>query len=193
MEIRYRPNSPISKVIFFINGKEAGSDIAALNALHSKFTIQKMAKKSKSAISKNKEKNMQEKWTQWRPLSNLSDRYYIESISDNFKEGFKIILADAHEKTRNVLIHFPHSVNAYRRTDETFTLLTIGYLDKVYGGSFYANWTFFKAENSEYLKWLSEQSHTISDSYKIMHYALITDEEIIDIACTYEPTVTFLD
>lgn len=87
---------------------------------------------------------------------------------------------------------FENGIDALRITTETFKLSTISYLNENYGGEFYAGWTFFKVENSEYLKYLSEQSGAISDSYGVKQYSIITDEEIIDIVCTYEPkTKTF--
>ena len=36
---------------------------------------------------------MLEQWIQWEPVKNLSNKYYIESISDNYKE-FKIIFCN---------------------------------------------------------------------------------------------------
>lgn len=135
---------------------------------------------------------MNEKWTQWKPLENLSKRYYIESTSSSI-DGFTIILADAIGDSPKVKITFENGVNAFRNSEEAFRLSTIHYLNESYGNVFYGNWTFFKAENSEYLKWLSEQSGTISDYYGVMHYCLITDDEMLDIAATYEPSVTVVN
>lgn len=135
---------------------------------------------------------MKEKWQQWIPLSHLEEKYYIESISES-KNGFEVILANAKKSSKKILILFANSVNAFRNTNETFRLVTIDYLNKNYDVNFYSNWTFFKVENSEYIKWLSEQSHGISASYGVMHFSIVTDEQILDFACTYEPTVTFLD
>lgn len=107
-------------------------------------------------------------------------------------DGFKIILANSTGNSAKVLITFENGVNAFRNSDETFRLSTIGYLNKNYGGQFYAKWTFFKVESSEYLKWLSEQSGGISDYYGVTQYSIITDDEILDVVCTYEPKVTFI-
>ncbi len=60
---------------------------------------------------------MNEQWTHWKPLPNLSGSYYIKSIADNFEDGLKITMADSKEKEKNVLIHFPHSTSAFRRTN----------------------------------------------------------------------------
>ena len=132
---------------------------------------------------------MQESWAHWMPLENLSKKYYIESITNN-REGFTVLLADAIGESEKIKIVFENGVNAFRNTDETFKLSTISWLDEKYGGKFYAEWTFFRVENSEYLKFLCEQSGGISDFYDVKQYSIITDEEILDIAATYEPVVT---
>ena len=124
-------------------------------------------------------------------FSFLIKKYYIGSISDSI-DGFTIVLADAIGNSPKIKIIFENRVNAFRNSEEAFRLSTIRYLNENYDNGFYANWTFFKAENSEYLKWLSEQSGEISDHYGVMHYSIITDDEILDIAATYEPTVTFI-
>lgn len=135
---------------------------------------------------------MQEKWIQWMPsIQNISAKYYIESLTDNI-EGFRVILADSAGNSSKISMSFTNGVSAFRSSEEGFRLSTISYLDKKYGGEFYSDWTFFKVENSEYLKWLSEQSGGISDLYTVKQYSLITDDEILDIVTSYEPTITVL-
>ncbi len=41
---------------------------------------------------------MNEQWTHWKPLPNLSGSYYIKSIADNFEDGLKITMADSKEE-----------------------------------------------------------------------------------------------
>ena len=52
---------------------------------------------------------MQEQWTRWEPIAGLAQKYYIESISDII-EGFKILLFDANDREKKVLVSFPNSV-----------------------------------------------------------------------------------
>lgn len=129
---------------------------------------------------------MKEKWTQWKPISNLSNKYYIESII-NDATGLTIMFVDSINKLAKLKMVFENGIDAFRITNETFILSTISYLNEKYGDQFYAEWTFFKVENSEYLKFLSEQSGRISDSYGVKKYSIITDEDSLDIVSTYEP------
>lgn len=132
---------------------------------------------------------MQEKWIRWEPIKNLSNQYYVQSISDTFSGGFKIKLIDDKNPKKKILVSWPDSVFAYRKTYETFTILTLGKIDEQYGKDF-RDWAFFKVENSEYLRWLSEQSCGITDSLNFTHFCIYSTEEMVDIVVGYEPIVT---
>jgi hypothetical protein len=134
---------------------------------------------------------MQEKWTRWEPTGNLSTKYYVQSISDTFSAGFKIKLIDYHHPEKKVLIAWPGSVYAYRQTYESFTLLTLNDLIEQYGKNF-TDWTFFKIENSEYLKWISKQSYEITDSLNFTHFCIYSTEEMVDILSSIEPEVSII-
>jgi len=114
---------------------------------------------------------------------------------DSIDDGFQVLLIAENDEEKKILISFPHSVNAFRQTDETFTLLTIDYLNRIYGDTFYSEWTLFKVENSNYLQSIAEQSLGIGEPpyYNFVHYCIITPDLILDIASTYEPTVTLID
>jgi hypothetical protein len=94
---------------------------------------------------------MKEKWIKWNPINKLSNQYYVESISDNFSEDLKIILIDDDNPQNKVLITWANSVYAYRKTYETFTILTLNNLDAEYGTVF-RNWSFFKIEKFKIFK-----------------------------------------
>jgi hypothetical protein len=135
---------------------------------------------------------MQEKWTQWKPLENLANEYYIKSITIAGKE-FKILLGDARADSPDVCVSYTdYFISEFRSNSETFRLSTISYLDEKYGGKFYSEWTFFKIENSEYLKWLSEQSYGISDDCRLIHFCILTDDEFFDFIASDEPKVEFV-
>jgi len=137
---------------------------------------------------------MSEKWTLWKPIPNLEDKYFIESMCD-MMDGFHIIFAPGERGSRakKVKFFFEGSVTAFRITEEGCRVETIAYLDITYQENPYADWTFFKVENSSYLKWLSEQSSTISDHLNLQHICCITDDSFLDIATRYEPEISFIE
>ena len=54
-------------------------------------------------------------------------------------------------------------------------------------------WAFFKVTNSEYLKWASYQSDGVSESIGLVHYAIWTEDYIIDVLSWCEPEVKIID
>ncbi|MCR6106975.1 hypothetical protein HXA34_11810 [Salipaludibacillus agaradhaerens] len=131
---------------------------------------------------------MNEQWERWEPIKRLSNKYYIESISDSIK-CFKITLCESNDERKKVEVIFDDSVHAYRSTDESFNLKTINTLDEHYGTRFYSNWTFFKVNNSEYTNWLYEQSYGIAASQPLIHFCLIASDSIVDVIAAYEPKI----
>ena len=134
---------------------------------------------------------MQEQWIHWEPISNLSAKYNIDSISDGM-DDFKVELTEYKNEKSKAIVTFENSVDAYRMTDETFRLNCINTLDKQHGSNFYGKWTFFKVINSKYIQWLSEESCTISDSIPFIHFSFIAANCILDVVTTYEPKVELI-
>jgi len=135
---------------------------------------------------------MTEQWSQWKPINNLAGKYYIESISDNIN-GLKIVFFEWHNETKKVIITFTDSVDAYRSTDEIFRLKLISDLKEKYKSKLYGKWTFFKVDNSAYIKWLSKQSYTISDERSFMHFSFVGVDSILDVVTNYEPKVALIN
>jgi hypothetical protein len=133
---------------------------------------------------------MQEKWIKWEPIKGLQLKYYIDSIVDNL-DGFEMILSDCNDRNKRVMVTFENSVEAYRSTDETCRTNTICDLRDMYGLDFYCEWTFFKVENSRYLRWVIEESCGIREAHYLTHFSFIAGESIVDIIAPYEPKVQF--
>jgi hypothetical protein len=131
---------------------------------------------------------VEENWERWEPISDLSSKYYIESISDSIK-GFSVLLSDANDENKKVEVLFEDSVHAYRSTDESFRQITINSIDERYGTKFYAECTFFKVTNSEYIQWLSGQSYGIADSESLLHFSFLAVDSIVDVIAAYEPKI----
>ncbi len=134
---------------------------------------------------------MSEQWVKWKPVNDLSPKYYIESMADGF-DGFIIVLSDASDEKKKVKVIFEDSVHAYRSTDESFRQNTINVLNEIYGLQFYSKWTLFKVVDSEYMQWLSEQSYSIVDSQPLIHFSFLAVDSIVDVIAAYEPKVELL-
>ena len=128
---------------------------------------------------------MFEQWQKWIPVENLSNKYYLKNIIDI--QDFKIILSDM--QNSKIEVFFENSVFSYKRSIGSFSEELINDISEKYGTEFIKNWTFFKVSNSEYIKWLSEQSLGISIPYELKHFSFICSNCILDIASTYEPEV----
>ena len=131
---------------------------------------------------------MGELWERWEPKTNISQKYYVDSILDNIN-GLKIILSDSENEDSKIEIIFDDSVHAYRSTDESYRQKAINYIDEKYGTKFYSEWTLFTLTNSEYLEWISNQSFGIADSEEVIHFSIVAVDSIIDIIAAYEPKI----
>jgi len=137
---------------------------------------------------------MSEKWIRWEPIANLEGKYFIESVCDML-DGLQIIFDPSknHNNKKKLKFFFEYSVEAFRIADEGHRIQMIFDLKHMYGGNFFGNWTFFKVENSSYLKWLSEQSCTVTDHLNLQHICCIADNSILDLATGYDPEITFIE
>lgn len=133
-----------------------------------------------------------EKWNKWIPLENLQPKYNVDSILDSF-DGLKIILSDTKDSSKKVIFNFDGLIDSYRSSDEGFSLRKLNELEKFYGNDFYKNWTFFTVENSEYIKWLSNESYGVYDSIPKQHYSFLASNVVIDIISLEEPKVNYYE
>ena len=131
---------------------------------------------------------MVEKWERWVPIDGLVRKYDLDEVIDN-KDGFTITLFDASDITQKLRIHFEDFVEAYHVANETLRYRVVVDLYEQYGRKFYGDWTFFTVTNSSYIKWLSEQSCTISDGMELIHYSILASNYVLDIAAISKPTV----
>ena len=135
-------------------------------------------------------KKLKEKWTRWKPINNLSSKYYTNSISSSFNE-FKILLSDIKSSKKKIKIKLKCLPESYRKINSSCNTNTACNASKKYTIAD-DKWTFFKIENSEYLLWLSEESCTVSKSRQLKHFVIITANSKIDIIDYDEPKVEFL-
>ena len=119
----------------------------------------------------------------WIPIEGLSGNLYLEGLHDDY-EGFRLLLKEESNQQRILRITFDPALS-YRNTDEGGLLRTIGNKDL-------GTWSLFIVENSDYLMWFNEESYGIHQLENIIHYAIYTPNDCLDILSIYPPKVKWL-
>lgn len=120
----------------------------------------------------------------WIPIDNLPETLYLEAIYDDY-EGFRLLLKGDAKQDKVLRITFDPALS-YRNTDEGDLLKTIDEQD--FGG-----WSLYVASNSDYLRWFHKESHGIHEGVDIVHYAIYTPNDCLDILSAYLPKVEWLN
>lgn len=128
-----------------------------------------------------------EYWEKWIPIRGLPSTLYNDSLIDN-SDGITLEFSDENEQNK-IIVKFDGCVLSYRNTDEGSLGKIFKFLDKQYGTDFYANWTFFKVKNSEYINWFHEVSLGMYKSEPIEHYVFLTPDDVIEILSTDSPII----
>ncbi len=130
---------------------------------------------------------MAEKWIQWKPLNSLEELYTVNSIKLINIEI--IVTLTPVNKNNNAKIAFSAAVATCRFTSSPYDLSPYAKKAICYPNT---NWSFFQVENSDYLKWLSKMSYTLSDDRKFSHYVITAKNKTIEMIIHHEPNIDFL-
>jgi hypothetical protein len=133
-----------------------------------------------------------EEYGRWVPLENIPLRLVCESIHDGdkglsmvFREQADLGKISKNQNTRSIRIIFDPAI-AYRNIDESYRVRTFDtHQDRI--GSL------FVVKNSEWVSWLHEESYGMYVDNKIIHYAIFTLNDCIDILAEFEPTVEWIN
>lgn len=123
------------------------------------------------------------KFTKWIPISGIPDTLYLEGLHDDY-EGFRLLLKGAGEQQRTLRISFD-PVLSYRYVDEGDLLKTLS--NEIGEG------TLHLVTNSSFISWFTEESADIHDSESIIHYAIYTPTDCLDILSAHPPIVEWLN
>lgn len=109
----------------------------------------------------------------------------VEAIHDDY-EGLRIILKINSPLQAVIKLEF-EAVLSYRNTVESYLLVLWHQHEKsIYGRTFYI------IENSEYLAFLHQMSMNVYEKWDIVHYAIYTNTDCIDVLATAPPKVIWL-
>ena len=121
----------------------------------------------------------------WMPNTtvDITERLYLEALHDDH-EGFRLFLRGSENNSKTLKVSFSHSL-CYRNTDESNLIKTL------YQQNF-DGWPFFTVKNSNFLKWFLEESCGTLDTKDLMHYAVYTPNDCIDILSVETPCIEWL-
>lgn len=132
----------------------------------------------------NKTVEMQEKWLRWNPTNIPEGDYIVTGVIQNV-EGSKIIVEN---DSKRIIVFFDGITPLVRTSIEGIRMRTWGEVQKKYNNKFFfQNWFLYRIENSQLSNWVSEESCGVYDSSELLHYCIVTSEDLIDIISTFEP------
>ena len=130
---------------------------------------------------------MDEIWKAWTRQEG-SSHYCIKSIISS--DQFIIILVTVHDIRREMHVIFPMPVRAYRVAKSALRQDVFGIIDKKSESP--ASWPLYQVVNSSYMYWLIEESLTMIEGLNVKHLAIVTNNFVVDIATSVEPTIEFI-
>lgn len=129
---------------------------------------------------------MNEQWLVWDPVQSAIGPYLMTKIFYD-TPGLTILL-EQQDTDKKIQILFEGCVESYKFTD-----VKNRSIKKSEGPENSSqNIKFFKVLNSHYLKQLSIQSCTISDTRNLTHFVIITLDGVIEVAYSSDPLITEL-
>lgn len=135
---------------------------------------------------------MQEEWIKWEQTKHLEQKYQFNSLLYNEKESeWEINLSEIGLSDKKIQI-MVNEVMAARKYTGILMKIKIKILEKKYGAVFYQDWAFFVVKNSNFICYLSDRWQEDYESDELIHYVIITQDEIIDLICMNETIVKFL-
>jgi hypothetical protein len=105
----------------------------------------------------------------------------VTAICDG-DEGLAITLADGKSRRPVAKLVFQDFL-AYRSISESFRLKTWARAGDREGGSL------MRVQNSMWVKWLQEESQGVLEEFEVVHYAIYTNDDCIDVVSRTPPLV----
>ena len=116
----------------------------------------------------------------------LEDNMYVEQLKDDY-EGKAIYLKGEQNNSKILKISF-EEILSYRNTDESYML-------KIWNDNPNENLgrIFYRIDNSSYIDFFNEMTFGLYKNWKIVHYAIYTTKDCIDILTVSSPKIEWIN
>ncbi len=122
----------------------------------------------------------------WKPLANLPTEIYLYELYQGY-DNFKLLFKHYDKEEKILEIVFDPAL-VYRNIDEGDLLL----YNRIDGEDGLGRWGLFTVEESDYLEWFHLTSQGIHLNQNVVHYAIYTPDDCLDILSAYPPEVKWL-
>lgn len=138
-------------------------------------------------VMENRALNSQEEWIRLETAIIPEGQFIVTSFVQDLN-GVKIVLDD---EKYIVEIFYDGIPSLLRSTVEgmrmrTWSEIQMKYQDKF----FFKNHFFYQIKNSKLTKWAIEESCTFYNENQLVHYCIVTGEELIDILASFKPIIS---
>jgi hypothetical protein len=132
----------------------------------------------------NSDEQITEIYKKWEPIKSIPASLYCEGIHDDY-EGFRILLKGEDQNASILRIKF-ESALAYRNVEDGKRSKTQDLLSDAKDFSLYT------VINSKWLNWFSEENYGMYDGLNLVHYAILSLNDWIDVLSAEQPIVTWI-
>lgn len=121
----------------------------------------------------------------WKPLAHegIPNELYIDAIHQD-AEGFRILIGGRNELGMSIFRLKFESYIGYRNFDESYRLMS---LDKIPVSC--REWGLFKTTDSSFINWIIEESGGRYSKGELLHFIVVTQNDIVDVIALEEPIV----
>ncbi len=131
-------------------------------------------------------------WVIWKPADEVAKKYRLESLTTEM-ELPDVLLTEVGNNKKKLLLNFEYRVFSYRKTKLCANSHIVQKLNEQHGLAFAAEWSFFKVGNSSYAQWVSDQSYNFIPFDHLIHFAIITEDALLEFVSGGEPEISHVD
>jgi hypothetical protein len=121
----------------------------------------------------------------WKPLDEIPLHLCLEAVHDDY-EGLRFLLRGDDPTGATLRLTFESPVG-YRNINESYRAKTWAS-----GAEMTSLPSLLIVENSEWLDWLVHEAGGVLTAEKLLHYAIYTGEDCIDVVTEFAPTAEWL-